>query len=219
MTEFALYFRLGFNHITDVAGYDHILFVAVLAVSYEPTAIKRLVLLVTAFTLGHSVTLALATLDRVSVSSQLIETLIPVTILVGAIQAAWGQRATTRVGQAKGTDLPDTIAGIASGNSRLDAHDFARFTLAAVFGLIHGLGFSSFLRMLLGGEESLVGPLLAFNVGLESGQLLILGAVLMSGAVAQRVLRLSRNSWVLAVALFTGIAALQLLMQRLNAAT
>ncbi len=216
MTEFTLYFRLGLSHIADLAGYDHILFIAVLAVSYAPTALKRLLLLVTAFTLGHSVTLALATLDLVRVSSSLVETLIPVTILIAAVQAVWVQRSESGAQQATGRDTPDTAVDRMSGNSPLGADDFGRFALAAIFGLIHGLGFSNFLRVLLGGEESLALPLLAFNLGLESGQLLILAVVLLLCLLAERVLRLSRHLWVWSVALVTGVAALQLLVQRLT---
>jgi len=197
VTEFALYVRLGFTHIADLAGYDHILFIAVLAVSYPPTAWRRLALLVTAFTLGHSLTLALATLDLVRVSAPLVETLIPVTILIAAIQAAWSQGA---------------FRGAAESG---ETGDVSRFALAAGFGLIHGLGFSNFLRMLLGGEESLTVPLFAFNVGLEAGQLLILGLVLLLGLAAERAMQLSRRSWVLIVAGITAAAALQLLVQRL----
>ena len=128
--------------------------------------------LVTAFTVGHSVTLALATLRLVSVPNELVETLIPVTILVTAL-LSWpeisGDRSTTRVPP-------------------------ARYLLAAGFGLIHGLGFSNFLRGLLGQEESIALPLFAFNVGLELGQLLILALVLAIGALVVRT-ALSTDRW------------------------
>ncbi len=199
MPEFALYLRLGFSHIADLAGYDHILFVAALAVSYPPRDWRRLALLVTAFTLGHSVTLALATLGWVRISAPLIEALIPATILVTAGLLAWQYR----------RPAPARPAGAARDPIAL------RFVLAAGFGLIHGLGFSTFLRTLLGAEESLTLPLLAFNVGLELGQLLILAAVLLLGVIAERVLGLSRRPWVLLVAFVTGGTATKLLLERL----
>ena len=80
-----MYLRLGFGHIADPRAYDHILFVAALTAAYPPVAWRRLVWLVTAFTLGHSVTLALATLNVVRVNSQLVEVLIPVTIVLTSI--------------------------------------------------------------------------------------------------------------------------------------
>ncbi len=199
MPEFVLYLRLGLSHIADLAGYDHILFVAALAVSYPPRDWRRLALLVTAFTLGHSVTLALATLGWVRVSVPLVEALIPATILVTAGLLAWQHRSPTPAGPANGARDPLAF----------------RFVLAAGFGLIHGLGFSSFLRTLLGAEESLTVPLLAFNVGLELGQLLILAAVLLLGVIAERVLGLSRRPWVLLVAFVTGGTATKLLLERL----
>ncbi len=197
MSEFALYLRLGAMHIADLAGYDHILFVAALAVSYPPTAWRRLALLVTAFTVGHSLTLVLSTLGWVRISAVLVEALIPATILVTAALQAWAYRRPRLE-----TPADDGRFGI-------------RFALAAGFGLVHGLGFSTFLRALLGAEESLLVPLFAFNVGLELGQLVILAAVLLLGAFASRVFGVSRRAWVLLVAAVAGSVAAKLLVERL----
>jgi hypothetical protein len=197
VSEFALYLRLGATHIADLAGYDHILFVAALAVSYPPAAWRRLALLVTAFTVGHSLTLVLSTLGWVRVSASLIEALIPATILATAALQGWTYR------------QPRLDGGADDGRLSL------RFVLATGFGLVHGLGFSTFLRALLGAEESLLLPLFAFNVGLELGQLVILAAVLLLGAVASRALGLSRRAWVLSVAAVTGTVAAKLLVERL----
>jgi hypothetical protein len=186
---FALYLRLGFRHITDLAGYDHILFVAALSIPFSVRDWRRLALLVTAFTVGHSATLALASLRLITVSSTLVETLIPVTILATAA-LSWQRRAVT--------DEPLRAA---------------RYLLAAGFGLVHGLGFSSYLKALLGDEESLTLPLLAFNIGLEVGQLLILAVVLAAGALlVPRIL--SRQRWVQALVGVTGGLSLLLLTQR-----
>jgi hypothetical protein len=197
VSEFTLYLRLGATHIADLAGYDHILFVAALAVSYPPHAWRRLGLLVTAFTLGHSVTLALATMNLVRVSAAVVEALIPATIFVTAALQAWQYRSRDA---ALAAELHDLLS--------------VRFGLATVFGLIHGLGFSTFLRALLGAEESLLVPLLAFNLGLELGQLLILAAVLLLGVVATGVLGRTRRVWVLCVACLTGAVAIRLLIER-----
>ena len=92
MDELRIYLQLGFHHIADLAGYDHILFIAALAIPYAPRDWRRLALLVTAFTVGHSLTLALATLRLVSVRPSLVETLIPLTIVVTAALALVEQR-------------------------------------------------------------------------------------------------------------------------------
>ncbi len=192
--EFRIYFELGFRHIADLAGYDHILFVAALAIPFGIRDWRRLAILVTAFTIGHSLTLALATLRLVSVPSQLVETLIPATILFTALDAytsATPQR----------PENPVTLQ---------------RYGVALLFGLIHGLGFSTYLRALLGNEESIAAPLLAFNVGLEIGQLVILSIVLVVGAALVPAI-FPRRRWVQLSVGVTGGLALMLLVQRLGA--
>ncbi|WP_373060454.1 HupE/UreJ family protein [Gemmatimonas sp.] len=189
-----MYFELGFRHIADLAGYDHILFVAALAIPFGVGDWRRLAFLVTAFTLGHSLTLALATLRLVSVPSQLVETLIPVTILFTALDtytSATPQR----------PENPITLRS---------------YGVALLFGLIHGLGLSTYLRALLGSEESIAGALLAFNVGLEIGQLVILSIVLAVGAALVPAI-LQRRRWVQLSVGVTGGFALMLLVQRLGA--
>jgi hypothetical protein len=189
-----IYLELGFRHIADLAGYDHILFVTALAIPFGIRDWRRLAILVTAFTVGHSVTLVLAMLRLVSVSSQIVETLIPATILVtalGAYTTATPQRAENPV-------------------------TFSRYGMALFFGLIHGLGFSTYLRALLGDEESIAGPLLAFNIGLELGQLVILCVVLTIGAALVPA-TLQRRRWVQILVGVTGGLALMLLVQRLGA--
>jgi len=189
-SEILTYLRLGLHHIADLRGYDHILFVAALTVAYRPSEWRRLLWLVTAFTLGHSITLALATLNLVRANAGLVETGIALTIVISSLMAiALAVRSET--------------APAAQGQA-------LRYTLAAVFGLIHGLGFSTFLRSLLGGEESIFVPLLSFNVGLELGQLLIVAGVLGLGVAAERILRLARRDWVLVAS--GGIAAMGLRM-------
>ncbi len=204
LDEFVLYLRLGFHHIADLAGYDHILFVTALAIPYAVRDWRRLAILVTAFTVGHSATLALATLRMVSVSSSLVEALIPATILVTAVMA-WRE---TRV-------APDGITeAVQSEPRRVVAVPASRYLLAALFGLIHGLGFSSYLRSLLGQEESIALPLFAFNVGLEVGQLLILSVVLAVGALVVRTL-MSRRRWIQLLVGVTATLSFLLLVQRI----
>ncbi len=193
-SEFSTYLQLGLRHITDIRGYDHILFVTALTVAYRPADWRRLLLLVTAFTLGHSITLALATLNLVHVPSASVEAAIAATIVVASLMAI-----VAAVGAPSGDGVSVSQRG-----QRL------RYAMAAGFGLVHGLGFSTFLRSLLGGEESLVLPLFSFNLGLEVGQLSIVAGVLLLGLLAERVLRLARRDWVLIVS--GGIIAMGVVM-------
>ena len=203
-SEFLAYLRLGVAHIADLAGYDHILFVAALTGGYTLGAWRRLLVLVTAFTIGHSITLALATLRLVAVDAGLIEVLIPATILVTALVSIVQARRPDesrpwRRSGWRGEDGP-------RGGGLL-------YLLALGFGLIHGLGFSTYLRALLGAESAIAVPLLAFNVGLEAGQLLIVAITLLIGAAVSRLLG-ARRDWVLLLAGITGGLSTLLLIQR-----
>jgi len=192
----SVYLQLGARHIADLQGYDHILFVAALVAAWPGKQWRRLLLLVTAFTLGHSVTLALATLQLVAVNSAWVEFLIPVTIAIAALGA---------IRQVRGD------AGTATEASQAFVW---RYAGAAAFGLIHGLGFSTFLRAALGQEESIFLPLLAFNVGLELGQLLIVGVVLGLGMLVTGPLRVPRRVWVMAVSIGILVVAVRLAVER-----
>ncbi len=201
-SEFRTFLLLGFEHITDVGGYDHLLFVAALTAS-DLGQLRRLFWLVTAFTVGHSATLALATLDLVRVPASLVEVLIPVTILATSVVnvVVWSGSAHR--------------AKVAKADVETPAEARLRYLIAVGFGLIHGLGFSNFLRAALGGEENLFVPLLAFNLGLEVGQLAIVAALSVLAFVLIRGLRLPRRAWVLGVSAVTGSVALLLVLQRL----
>jgi hypothetical protein len=205
ISEFLVYLRLGFEHITDVGGYDHLLFVAALTAT-DLGRFRRLFWLVTAFTVGHSITLALATLDLVRVDTSLVEILIPVTILVtSAVNAFWwgiGPRPESRKDSS-----PDEA---------VESETRVRYLLAVAFGLIHGLGFSTFLRAALGWEENIFLPLLSFNIGLEIGQLAIVAVLSLVAFLLIRGLGLTRRAWVLGVSAITGGMALVLLLQRIQ---
>jgi hypothetical protein len=167
---FKVYLQLGFEHISDLSAYDHILFITVLCAIYRLSQWKHILILVTAFTLGHTLTLALSALQIVNISSQLIEFLIPVTIFATAI-------------------FNVTIAD--SNKSK----GIYQYMLTLFFGLIHGLGFSNYFRSLLGNEESITLPLFAFNLGVELGQLLIVGVLLGLNAIFLNVLSVPQKSW------------------------
>ena len=208
-SEFLVYLRLGFEHIADPRGYDHILFIVALTAMYVPRAWRQVVALVTAFTVGHSITLALATLGLIRIPTDLIEFLIPLTILVTALVNGvelWrnspSPSAASEARQDGATPGPQGGQGM-------------RYALALGFGLIHGLGFSNFLRAVLGGEASIVWPLFAFNVGLEAGQVLIVAIVLAATALATSLLRIPQRGWVATLSSTAGAMALYLLWERL----
>ena len=177
MSEFQAYLQLGFEHITDPNGYDHILFIVALCAVYSLYDWKKVLVLVTAFTLGHSVTLALATLNIVEVDTDWVELLIPITILITAILNLF-YRIPKR-----------TLVSDAS------LVHWRRYGMAAAFGLIHGLGFSNYLRSLLGKESALIGPLFAFNIGLEIGQLVIVILLLLVAFIVTDVFKASKTAW------------------------
>lgn len=187
MSDFFIYLRLGFDHITDPSGYDHILFVIALCAVYTLKQWRQVLILVTAFTVGHSITLALATLRLVTYRTDLIELLIPITILITALTNFVYQEPKTR----------------SAAPARNEKQRW-RYGLALTFGLIHGLGFSNYLRSLLGREANIVQPLLAFNVGLEIGQLVIVAMVLGLTYLVLNGLKSSRLRWTLLV---SGIVA------------
>ncbi|MCC2547589.1 HupE/UreJ family protein [Hymenobacter sp. BT175] len=192
MSIFSTYFRLGFFHIFNLQAYDHLVFLLALCAPYVLADWRRVLALVTSFTVGHSLTLGLATLGFVQYNSRLVETLIPVTIL---LTCGLNLR---RAGQ---TIKPREPVLLTSAN-----------LLAAAFGLIHGLGFSSYLRELLGRSSRPVLELLAFNLGVEAGQLLIVLLILILGLITLRILRRTRRDWILVVSgLAAGVALVLLL--------
>jgi hypothetical protein len=154
MNEMLIYLHLGYKHIIDINGSDHILFILALMIRYSWNEWQKILILVTAFTIGHSMTLALSTLNWISFPVALIELLIPITILITA------------------------LANLKLTSSATPSKYPIIYYLALFFGFIHGLGFSNYLKMLLGKEESILGPLFSFNLGLELGQLLIVGIIL-----------------------------------------
>ena len=178
-SDFALYLRLGLRHILNLGAVDHLLYLIIMAIPFVWREWRSVVVLVTGFTLGHSLTLALAALDVVRVDSQVVEVLIPVTILVTALVVMGRNRSQ----------------GTVPRPARLGA---STYLLPLGFGLIHGLGFATYLRSLLGSEESILQPLLWFNLGLEAAQLLVVATVLtLTSGVVDRLL--DRRTWQLAI--------------------
>ncbi len=201
MDDFLIYLRLGFDHITDPRGYDHVLFVVALCAVYTLRQWRQVLILVTAFTIGHSVTLALATLQLIHYKTDLIELLILITILITAVTNFFFQESKVRV----------------SSMTKRSKRSW-RYGLALAFGLIHGMGFSNYLRSLLGREADIIKPLLAFNIGLEIGQLLIVSFVLTLAYVLLDIVRISRLRWTLIVSGIVAGMAVSLIISRFNGA-
>ena len=166
MTGLGLYIGMGFRHITAIGALDHLLFLVALVAPYRPRDWRQLILVATAFTVGHSITLALAVTNVVRLPTALIEFLIPLTIVAAAV-GNLRQASTPRFG-------------------------WHRAMLAGGFGLIHGAGFANFLRSMFFGPIAL--PLVSFNIGIELGQLLIIIATLLLFSVADSFVAVRRRA-------------------------
>ena len=154
MQTFALFFKQGLWHILDIDGIDHMLFILAMTVFFNPSHWKKLALLITAFTVGHSITLALSVYDVITLKRNLVEQLIPITIIITCINNFFKVYKPTQI------------------NYQL------LYAVVLVFGCIHGLAFSNFLKMAFFEDDNLLVSLVGFNVGIELGQLLIVGVFL-----------------------------------------
>ena len=194
MSEFNTYLQLGWQHIADINAYDHIIFIIALCATYLISEWKKVLVLVTAFTIGHSVTLILAALGLIVFNRSVIEFLIPVTILLTSIYNLFDN---------KSGDVKDTFARKTN----------IKYLLAMGFGLIHGMGFSNYFRSLLGKEESIVKPLFAFNVGIELGQLLIVVIIFAITWILYRLVHMKQREWILFISGVTAGISIILMME------
>lgn len=190
MSTFSMYFTMGRQHIADANAIDHILFIAALCIRYLWSDWKKLLILVTAFTIGHSVTLALSTFNIISFNRNLTEFLIALTILITAISNCFVKEFSFK--------------------SRYPAIYF----LALFFGLIHGMGFSSMLKSILGKSTNVVTELLAFNLGIEAGQLIIVAMILIVSFILIKILKVNRKSYLLFCSGGIASLALEMAVQR-----
>lgn len=170
MQNFYLYLELGWHHILNWQAYDHILFLAALCGVYLVSDWKKVLILITAFTIGHSISLALSVLNIFSFSTNWIEFLIPLTIV-----------ATTII----------NIGRKRTFNKKLNY----TYLLTLFFGLVHGLGFSNYLKSLLGKNDSILIQLLAFNIGIEIGQIVIVILVILISFIVISILRIQKREW------------------------
>ncbi len=174
MSEFKTWFMVGFEHILNVQALDHILFVLALVVVYEPKMIKQIIILITAFTVGHSLTLIISVLELISYDQKVIEFAIPLTIVLTSLNNIFNR---------------DNVK-----NNKLTSN----YLIALFFGLIHGLGFANYLKALLF-ESNVVLELFSFNIGIEAAQLIIVFVFLFAGAIGSKYLFKQREKWVLFV--------------------
>lgn len=191
MNDFKLYLEIGFQHIANWRGSDHILFVLALTIRYQFADWRKILILVTAFTIGHSITLALSVFNIVNYSVKWIEFLIPVTILITAFSNLFVKKFVFR------TRFP------------------LIYYLALFFGLIHGLGFSNYLKSILGRSHSIILQLLAFNIGLELGQLMIVLIILIISFIFVSIIRVNRREYLLFISAAIFALALNMAIDRL----
>ena len=192
MQVFQFYFSQGVHHITDLNGLDHMVFIITLCAVYKISQWRHLLILVTAFTIGHSITLALASLNIIPVNQKLVETLIPVTILLTSIYNITKKEIVTKKFQ-------------------------INYFLALIFGLIHGMGFSNFFRSMMMGisDESVVYPLFSFNLGIEVGQLIIVGVFLLLLIFFETFLTVKHRDWNLYISGAGGGIAITMIIKAL----
>ena len=195
MGENILWFQTGFEHITDLAGYDHMLFLLILCSVYRFRNWDWLIL-ITAFTIGHCITLALSVLNIILLPSSLIEFAIPLTILISAI-FRWIQ--------------------VEKNENKSYQKDQKVYAVTLLFGLIHGLGFSNMLRSLLGSQADILQPLLFFNLGLEVGQIVIVLFSLVTITSLNEYAHIPRFYLVRGIAIPVGFVALWLMFERAHA--
>ena len=195
MGENFLWFQTGFEHITDLAGYDHMLFLLILCSIYSFRNWNWLIL-ITAFTIGHCITLALSVLNIIKFPSAIIEFAIPFTILLSAI-FRWFQ--------------------VGRNENQSYQNDQKVYAVTLFFGLIHGLGFSNMLRSMLGSQADILQPLLFFNLGLEVGQVLIVLVSLATITSLNEYAHIPRFYLVRGIAIPVGFVALWLMFERAHA--
>jgi hypothetical protein len=167
LSDFNLWFITGIEHIADWQGYDHILFLLALCGVYEIKQWKNVLVLITAFTIGHSITLALSVTNAFSINSEIIEFLIPITIILTASYNLYINYKNKQ------------------NNTKFS------YGAALFFGFIHGMGFSYLLKSLLGKSENILSPLFAFNIGLEAGQIIIVASILIISLFLTSVLKIN----------------------------
>ena len=180
MSEFWIYFQIGLKHVLDIHAYDHVLFLIALTIPYGFKDWKRILLLISVFTIGHTLALLLSIFGIIAVKANIVEFLIPITILVTAVFHLF-------------------TAGKATKNEGVNLI----FMVTLFFGIIHGLGFSNYFKTILGGSpSSKLLPLGEFALGIEAAQLVVVFVVLILSYIVQTVFRFSKRDWALVMSAF-----------------
>ena len=189
MKDFIFYFKIGWSHIMSQDATDHLFFIAVLAIIYSFANWKKVLVLVTAFTIGHAITLFMSVLDLIRVNTEIIEFLIPCTILVTAMMNLLFQK------------------------QQVTSHTI-QYGIALGFGLIHGLGYANYIRMILSADQQLIWGIFSFNLGLEAGQIVVVCLVLLTVWISSRIHAKAHMRWVSMVSAFVLFFALKLAIER-----
>ncbi|MFP3597881.1 HupE/UreJ family protein [Chryseobacterium sp. SIMBA_029] len=190
MQDFIFYLHLGWEHIISLDALDHQLFILALIAVYSYSDWKKILILVTAFTIGHSVTLALSTLNIFRVPSNWVEFLIPLTIVL--------------------TSLDNILM-----KNHKQTLMRANYYLALIFGLIHGMGFANTARVMIAKSQSIFFPLLGFNIGLELGQIVIVMAILLLLFILLNVFKVNKKDWILFVSSAAFALSLKMALERI----
>ncbi len=191
MQDFYIWFTTGTEHIADLKAIDHILFLLALCCVYNALQWKNILINITAFSIGHSFSLALSVLNFVKMSSYLVEFLIPLTILITCV-----------------------LNIINSNNDKTINHKLV-FIFTILFGIIHGLGFSTLLKNMLGKEDSIMFPLFSFNLGIEIGQLFIVSLSLLLSFVFVSILKINQVKYTNGISLVIFAIAIYMAIERL----
>ncbi len=189
MNSFQFYFTLGWQHIISWDAFDHLLFILALVAIYLLPDWRKVLILITAFTIGHSLTLALSVLDIIRFNSEIVEILIPVTIILTALINFF---------------IID----------KMQKRNYLQYVIALCFGLIHGMGFANSIRFMLSKNDNIALPLFSFNVGLEVGQIIIVMFILMCSFLVVNMLKLPKTMWVYSLSAIALCGGLWFLLEK-----
>lgn len=190
LQDFLFYFKLGWQHIVSLDALDHQLFILALVTVYTSKNVKQVLILVTAFTIGHSLTLFLSVLEIIRFSSKWVEFLIPCTIFI------------------------TSISNLLKKDFSLKAIN-TNYYLALLFGLIHGMGFANSVRMMLASDQNIGWGLFGFNLGLEAGQILFVVLILGATWLCLSFFNIKRKSWVIFLSAAVFSLALKMALERI----
>jgi len=175
MSDFWLYFKLGLEHVLDWQAYDHILFLIALVISYSFSSWKKVLYLASTFTLGHTISLMLSAYGIVNVDTKYVEALIAISILITA------------------------LFNLFTAKKKENKNALLLYITTVFFGIIHGLGFSTYFKMIASGMENKFLLLLEFTLGIEAAQIIVVLSVLVFTFIFLKVLKVNRRDWILVI--------------------